>query len=145
MLQYSTKTKNFETDLVSCNLENLLYIECILETNLKWSDGTDITTDDIKATLEIIKQTKVNPILASLLEETTIETTKDSISFRNPAKDLSFLEIFGQPILPKRVIEKLDTNNIDGKFSEINGVYSGRFLLTSISQDETVGITKISL
>ena len=145
MLQYSTKTKNFETDLVSCNLESLIYIECVLETNLKWSDESEITTDDIKATLEIIKQTKVNPILASLLEGTTIETTKDSISFRNEAKDINFLEIFSQPILPKRVIEKLDTENIDGKFSEINGVYSGRFVLTSISQDETVGITKIAL
>ena len=145
MLQYSTSTENLESDLVSCNLENLLYIECVLESNLVWSDGSNITTDDIKATLDIIKQTKVNPILASLLDETTIETTKDSISFKNEAKDINFLDIFLQPILPKQVIEKLDTWNIDGKFSEINGIYSGRFILSSISQDETVGITKITL
>lgn len=109
MLQYSTSTENLESDLVSCNLENLLYIECVLESNLVWSDGSNITTDDIKATLDIIKQTKVNPILASLLDETTIETTKDSISFKNEAKDINFLDIFLQPILPKQVIEKLDT------------------------------------
>lgn len=145
MLQYSTSSENLETDLVSCNLENLLYIECVLESNLTWSDGSAITTDDIKATLDIIKQTKVHPLLASHLENTVIETTKDSISFKNEAKDINFLDVFLQPILPKRVIEKLDTSNIDGKFSEINGVYSGRFILSSISQDETVGITKITL
>ncbi len=145
MLQYSTTSENLETDLVSCNLENLLYIECVLESNLTWSDWSQVTTDDIKATLDIIKQTEVNPILASLLSETTIETTKDSISFKNESKDINFLNVFLQPILPKRVVEKLDTGNIDGKFSEINGVYSGRFILSSISQDETVGITKITL
>ena len=145
MLQYSTNSENLETDLVSCNLENLLYIECVLESNLTWSDGSPITTDDMKATLDIMTQTKVNPILASLLEETTIETTKDSISFKNVAKDINFLDVFLQPILPKRVIEQLDTQNIDWKFSDINGIYSGRFVLSSISQDDTIGVTKITL
>ena len=145
MLQYSTETESFESDLVSCNLDNLLYIECTLENNLVWSDGSSITPEDIKATLNIISQTKVNPIIASLLKETTIETTKDSISFSNTSKDINFLHIFLQPILPTSIVEKLDTDNIDGKFSEINGIYSGRFVLSSISQDETVGITKITL
>lgn len=145
MMEYSTVSGTFETDLVSCNTENLLYIQCTLENNLTWSDGSEITPEDIKATLSIISQTKVNPIIASLLEGTTIETTKDSISFSNVSKDINFLQIFLQPILPASVVERLDTSNIEWKFSEINGVYSGRFLLTSISQDETVGITKITL
>ena len=144
MLQYSPDSESFEPDIVSCDLENLLYIECNLEANLLWSDESEIQVEDIKATLDIIKQTKVNPIIASLIEETEIEVEWDTISFKNPAKDINFLNIFLQPILPKRIIEKLDTSNIDWKFSEINGVYSGRFTLTSISQDETVGITKIT-
>lgn len=145
MMEYSTVSGKFETDLVNCNTDNLLYITCTLENNLTWSDGSEITTDDIKATLNIISETKVNPIIAALIEETTIETTKDSISFSNVSKDINFLQVFLQPILPAWVIERLDTSNIEGKFSEINGVYSGRFILTSISQDETVWITKITL
>ncbi|MDA9129256.1 ABC transporter substrate-binding protein [Candidatus Gracilibacteria bacterium] len=145
MLQYSTSSENLETNLVSCNLENLLYIECVLESNLNWSDGSPITTDDIKATLDIIIQTKVNPILASLLAETTIETTKDSISFKNVAKDINFLDVFLQPIIPKSVIETLDTENVSGNFSDINGIYSGRFILSNISVDDTIGVTKITL
>jgi ABC-type transport system substrate-binding protein len=145
MMEYSTISETLETDLVSCNTENLLYIQCTLENNLTWSDGSDITTEDIKATLSVIAETKVNPIIASLLEGTTIETGKNTISFSNISKDINFLQIFLQPILPASVIERLDTNNIEWKFSEINGIYSGRFVLTSISQDETVGITKITL
>lgn len=145
MMEYSTVSESFRPDLVSCNTDNLLYIQCTLENNILWSDGNDITTEDIKATLSLIKETKVNPIISSLLENTTIETTKDTISFSNESKDINFLQIFLQPILSKWVVERLDTNNINGKFSEINGVYSGRFLLSSISQDETVGVTKITL
>jgi hypothetical protein len=145
MMEYSTTSGTLETDLVSCNTENLLYIQCTLANNLTWSDWSDITTNDIKSTLNIISQTGVNPIIASLLEGTTIETTKDTISFSNTSKDINFLQIFLQPILPASLIERLDTNNIEGKFSEVNGIYSGRFILTSISQDETVGITKITL
>jgi len=144
MLEYSTESENFENDLVSCNLSDLLYIECILENNLRWSDGSPITTNDIKSTLNIITKTKVNPIIASLLEESTIEITDDSISFSNTKKDINFLHIFLQPILPAKVIEELDSENIEWKFSEINGIYSGRFILSNISQDETVGITKIT-
>ena len=145
MLQYSTSSELLESDLVSCNLENLLQVDCILENNLTWSDGTNITTEDIKATLDIIKETQVNPLLASHMENTEITITDDSISFINEAKDINFLDIFLQPIVPKRIIEELDTQNIDGKFSEVWWIYSGRFLLSSISQDETVWITKITL
>lgn len=145
LLEYSPESNNFEPDLVNCNLDNLLYIECTLETNLLWSNGEEITTDDIKSTLEIIRETKVNPIIASLLENTTIETSKDSISFENTSKDINFLHVFLQPIIPQSVVNTLDLENIDGKFSQIEGIYSWRFTLKNISQDETVGITKITL
>jgi ABC-type transport system substrate-binding protein len=112
-MEYSTISGALETDLVSCNTENLLYIQCTLENNITWSDGSDVTTDDIKATLGVISETKVNPIIASLLEGTTIETNKDTISFSNISKDINFLQIFLQPILPASVIERLDTNNIE--------------------------------
>jgi len=145
MLEYSTETWTLESDLVNCNLDNLLYIECILQNNLSWSDGSPITTDDIKATLNVIKQTKVNPIIASQLDNITIEASEDSISFSMTKKDINILYIFLQPILPAKLIESLDTENIDGKFSEIWAIYSGRFRLININQDETIGVTKLTL
>lgn len=145
MLEYSLDKKDFVSDIVSCNLENLLYIECVMENNILWSDGSPITPEDIKATLDIISSTKVNPIIASLLETTTIEIENDSISFTNSKRDINFLQIFLQPILPKKVIEGLDSTSVEQKFSEIWGIYSGKLILTNINQDETVGITKLTL
>jgi len=145
LLEYSTDSNNFESDLASCDRENLLFISCVIDTNAVWSDGTNITPEDVKATLNIIRETRVNPIIASLLDNTTIETWDTTITFSNTNKDINFLQVLLQPILPAKVVERLDSDNIDGKFSEINGVYSGRFTLASISQDETVGITKITL
>jgi len=145
LLEYSTTSESFESDIVSCDLTDLLYIECTLENNLFWSDGRPITTGDIKSTFDIISKTWVNPIISSLLEDTTIEINESSISFSNTNKDINFLHIFLQPILPSSIVEWLNSENVDQKFSEINGIYSGRFILSNINQDETVGITKITL
>jgi MarR-like DNA-binding transcriptional regulator SgrR of sgrS sRNA len=73
LLDYDIQENKFVSDLASCDTSNLLYIECFLENNLKWSDGTDITADDVIATLNLIKKTEVNPNISSLLAETTIE------------------------------------------------------------------------
>lgn len=118
-MEYSTESQSLESDLASCNLENLLYIECTLENNISWSDGSSITPSDILATFNIIKETKVNPIIASLLEDTTIEVSEDTISFSMTKKDVNILYLFIQPILPGRIIEDLNSENVNGKLSEI--------------------------
>jgi ABC-type transport system substrate-binding protein len=145
LLEYSLENSQLEKSIVSCDLEDLLSIQCTLENNIKWSDGSDLTTEDIRMTFDMIKQTKVNPILASLLESTTIETTPDTIQFSREKRDISFLQVFLQPILPSSLLQTLNTENVDGKFSEIGALYSGRFRLVNINQDETVGVTKLTL
>lgn len=144
ILEYSTSSGWLEADLMNCNLENLLYIECTLENNLTWSDGSSITVDDIISTLNIIKETQVNPIIASLLEDTTIESSENSISFSRDKKDINILYLFMQPILPQSMIEDLNNENVGGKFSEIWALYSGRFRLININRDETLGVTKLT-
>lgn len=145
MLEYSADQESLVSNLASCNLDNLLYITCDLENNITWSDGSSISADDIIATFNIIKETKVNPILASLLESTTIESNENRISFSRSSKDTNILSLFLQPILPASVVEDLNSENVDGKFSEIGGIYSGKFRLVNISQDETLGVTRLTL
>lgn len=55
------------------------------------------------------------------------------------------MQVLLQSIIPKTLVDTLTSETVGGKFSETGGIYSGRFVLTSISQDETVGITKITL
>jgi hypothetical protein len=60
------------SDIASCDISNLLYIECYLENNILWSDEKDITIEDIVATYKILQNTDTNPIIKSLLAETEI-------------------------------------------------------------------------
>jgi len=145
LLHYDIDKKTFVSDLASCDTSNLLYIECYLENNIKWSDGSSITVDDIIATLNLIKKTNVNPNIASLLANTHIEKGDGKITFSNEKKDINFLSVFLQPILPKTVIDSLTSDMLQGSFSPTGGIYSGMYILSNISQDETVGITKITL
>jgi len=119
LLDYDINEKTFVSDLASCDTTNLLYIECFLENNLKWSNGENITADDVIATLNLIKKTEVNPSIASLLAETTIEKGEGKIIFTNVKKDINFLAVFSQPILPKTIIDSLNTDMLQGNFSPV--------------------------
>lgn len=110
-----------------------------------WSNGNPITPDDIIATFNIIKKTEVNPSVAALLQDTTLEKSEGKITFSNTKKDINFLNIFLQPILPQEIIDSLTSDALSGNFSPVWGIYSGRFILASVNQDDTVGITKITL
>jgi hypothetical protein len=63
----------------------------------------------------LLKETNINPIVASLLKETIITTKDDNtIVFSNPRdkKDINFLNIFFQPILPKSTIDNMGKDNL---------------------------------
>lgn len=145
LLSYNIEEWKLESDLASCDISNLVYIECYLENNISWSNGEPITPDDIIATLNIIEKSGINPGIGTLLETSTIEKGNGKIVFNNEKKDINFLNILLQPILPKNTVESLSQEALDGNFSPIDGIYSGRYILSSVSQDETVGITKMTL
>ncbi len=145
IMTYNINDNKIESDLASCDISNLSLIECYLENNIKWSNGEPITEDDIIATLNLIEKTDVNPWISTLLENTTIEKWNGKITFNNSKKDINFLEVFFQPIVPKSVIDSLWEKELEGSFPPVGWVYSGKYTLTNVSQDETVGITKMTL
>jgi len=145
LLQYNQETKQFSTDLANCNIERLWNIECILEENIRWSDGKPITADDIIATYDIIRQTKVHPLYASLLENVSIRKNGNVVSFTSGTEDINLLSLFLQPILPKSIIDTLNAETVEGKLSDVNGIFSWMFTISNIIVDETTGITRITL
>lgn len=145
LLSYDIEEWKITNDLASCDLSNLLYIECYLENNITWSNGEEITISDIVATFNLFKKSDVNPVMASLLQETDIEEKDGSIIFSNTKKDINFLNVFFQPVLPANTINNLWTEAMSGNFSALDSIYSGRYIIGSIDQDETVWITKITL
>jgi hypothetical protein len=62
---------------------------------------------DVVSTYNILKTTNVNPVVKSLLADTTIEEKANSIVFRNTKRNINFLNVFFQPILNEEVINNL--------------------------------------
>lgn len=145
LLKYDLEQWKIVWDITNCDISNLVSIECYLNENAKWSNGNNITTEDIYLTYDLIKKSKTNIILTSLLEWTTIEYTDTIIKFKNSSSDVNFLNIFFQPILAKEVIESLSWEDIAGNFPTSNWVYSWDFKVSSVSSDLTLNVSKIIL
>ncbi|MDC0506153.1 ABC transporter substrate-binding protein [Candidatus Gracilibacteria bacterium] len=145
LLKYDTATGKIAADIASCDISNLLRIECYLENGVKWSDGTEITANDIVATYKILQDSNISAVMSSLLANTEITQTQSSIVFTNPVKDINFLNIFFQPILPENIINNLGETQLRGNFSPSTSLYSGRFFLASVQDDSSLGVTKFFL
>ncbi len=145
LLKFDLKENKIVWDLANCDISNLLHVECYLKDNIYWSDWQPITTEDVIATYEILKNTWVNKVISSLLEETEIKKENNTITFNNTKKDINFLNIFFQPILPKETIDSLSQDIIFWNFPTNWQIYSWDFKIWSISSDMTLWITKIFL
>lgn len=145
LLKYDTATWKIAADIASCDISNLLRIECYLENGVKWSDGNEITSDDIVATYKILQDSNVSAVMSSLLANTEITQTQSSIVFTNPVKDINFLNIFFQPILPENIINNLSEGQLKWNFGPNTSTYSGRFFLASVQNDSSLGVTKFFL
>ena len=146
MLGYNSIDNTISNDITSCDYSNLSSIECFLQDDVKWSNGKNITTEDIVATYDLLKNSDINPAIASLLDWTTITHTVESITFKKSEnQDINFLNIFFQPILPLDTINSIWKENLWGNFSTIWQIYSWKFQITNVQQDLSLGITKFIL
>ena len=145
LLKYDVKSKTIKPDLAKCDTRNLLKIECFLQTNIKWSNWDEISADDIIATFKTLKDSKVNPIMNSLLKNTTIEKTKTSIIFTNTKKDINILKIFFQPIVSQKILNIISQKEIEWNFSISSWIYSWKYKVTNILKEETSNITTVTL
>lgn len=145
LLKYDLTEKKIVWDLASCDISNLSNIECYLKDNIFWSNWEPITVDDIVSTYNVLKNTEVNKITSSLLAETEIEKNENRFIFKNNKKDVNFLNIFFQPILPKNTIDSLWTDTLLWNFPTQWQIYSWDFKISNISSDLTIWITEIFL
>lgn len=146
MLKYDVNEKKIVWDLANCDISNLAYVECFLENNVYWSDSEPITTSDILATYNILKTTDTNPIIKSLISDTTFEEKNNSIIFKNSKKDINFLNVLFQPILPKKVIDNLWVSDLTKPFyPSKESIYSWKYKVSSVKEDKNLGIMEVTL
>jgi len=146
ILKYDIDQKKIVWDIANCDISSLINIECIIKDDAKWSNGENIKAEDIIATYQLIKETWANKVLVSLLEWTEIESKDNNVViFKNQRKDVNFLNVFLQPILNKSFIDTLSQENITKNFPVKNWIYSGKFVVEKVIEDEKLGITKLNL
>jgi hypothetical protein len=145
LIKYDFNEKSFVSDLASCDIKNLWYIECYLKENIKWSNWTDITTKDIVATFNVIKNSDINPLINSLLKETTIEEKDGVIIFTNKVKDVNFLNVLLQPIVSKDTLDNIWNKELTWKFNPMDSIFSWKYRVENISYDDSLWIQKLIL
>lgn len=145
LLTYDLSKWKIVWDIANCDISNVKNVECFLNDNIFWSSWEKITTKDILLTYEILKNSDVNKVMSSLLEETEIEENWNTIIFKNKKEDINFLNIFFQPILSVETINSIWTDNLFWDFPTHNQIYSWDFKISNISSDMTIWITEILL
>lgn len=146
LLKYDYREDKIVSDLASCDIKNLLYIECFLKDNVKWSDNTPLTIEDVKMTYDVlINNPEINPVISSLLTDVTITTNENTITFSSERSDVNLLNVLLQSIVSSKILNNLTLDELKAKFPTEWWVYSGYFTLWTIWNDETLGIKRIVL
>ena len=145
LLTYDIDNNKIVWDVANCDISSLITIQCVLNDSIMWSNWENITAEDVVSTYELIKETKSNVIISSLLENTQIDYRDNVITFTNEKEDVNFLNIFFQPIINKSIIDSLSQENISGNFPTSNWIYSWNFKITNISSDLSLWVSKITL
>lgn len=145
LLKYDINKDEIVGDLANCNLKNLSNIECYLKENIFWSDWKKITIDDVIATYNILKNSDINPTLLALIKDTSIENQNWAIVFKNKIKDIAFLQVLFQWVLPKNTLDNIWNTEMYWKFNPLNWIYSWPYKVDTVSYDDSLWIQKLIL
>lgn len=145
ILKYDPIQKKLVWDLAKCDIKKLNYIECYLNEDIKWSNWKNIETSDIVATYNIIKNSDLNPLMASLLKETTIEEQKWVIIFKTNSNDINFLNLLLQPIVSKDILDNISNTELYWNFDPKTWIYSWPYKVDVITTDDSLWVKKLIL
>lgn len=109
---YDNNNQKITPDIARCDTSNLTKIECFMQESIFWSNGEEITVDDVYETYTLLKESDINPIISNLLSGTTITKKQNSIVFENTAEDINFLNVFFQPIVPQTTLNNIGKDNL---------------------------------
>jgi len=119
--------------------------EFTLEDNLFWSDGEEITTQDIVFTIESVRNPEVQSPLRLIWQEVKVEKTDNkTIKFILPNPYPPFLENFTFKILPYHIFNEVSPQAFILEPPQ-NLTSSGQFEIKVIEKDSENKIRKIIL
>lgn len=121
-----------------------------MRPRLKWNDGSSLTANDVKATIEFLQKNKIPRFFDSLKNVKSVELLKDGrLLVRMEGTSYWYLDnIGGLPCMPKQVLDRISDwqnwNPIDkvGRFGPAGLVGSGPFKLFEYKPGEYVMMKK---
>ena len=111
-----------------------------LREGLQWSDGSEISNEDVLFTISLIKNPAVNSIYSQNLSGVQVTEGEDGeIIFTLPAAYADFATALEIPIVPKHELEDAAVNNIvEDDFSN-TPITSGAFTLNAVQTTSVNG------
>lgn len=113
LIRYNPETEIFEWDLAYCDISDIAKIQCKLTEDAIWSDGTEITHDDIVATFNIFKEQAKNISVKNALSRATVTTdSENNIIIESSVKNYDIIEALSYPILRSDVVDQIKNNRL---------------------------------
>ena len=115
-----------------------------LREGLKWSDGRDITNEDVLYTIGLIQNPAVNSIYSSNLENVKVsESEEGEIVFKLPSQYADFASALEFPLVPKHELDDSQAKTLVEDDFSIKPVTSGPFTFnarqaSTTGDDETI-------
>ena len=111
-----------------------------IRDGLKWSDGEDLTVDDVMFTIELIQNPALGTVYKSNLEGVKVIKSEDGrIVFTLPTAYADFISALEIPIVPKHILENANVKTlIEHEFSNAPTT-SGQFKFNAIQLEAKDG------
>lgn len=127
-------------------LEEGRVYEFTLKNNIFWSDGTEITTDDVLFTIRSIQTPEVkSPLRPVWLGVEVEKISEKTFRFKLKNSSIGFLENCTLKIIPKHSWEKIPASAFPLSFLNLEPLSSGPYLLKEIFRDKEGKIVSLNL
>ncbi|MFH1749532.1 MAG: ABC transporter substrate-binding protein [bacterium] len=141
-LMYSSlidvKANTIENDLIkSLNIEQEQNYDLVLNDNIYWHDGKELTIEDIEFTVNILQSPLYNGPLKGILNGVVLEVLSDTeLRFSLPTKDKNFARNLSFPIIPKHIFENIPLTNMGKGIDKDQMIGSGPYKISEINRKD---------
>ena len=104
---------------------------------VKWSDGSDLTADDVAFTITLAKNPVLGSTLWNFVTGVTVSGNDVVVTFKDPAYQEWSAWLYQSPIVPKKVWEPLNNDKILTNTNQ-NGIGTGPYTYLAAAQDRMV-------
>jgi peptide/nickel transport system substrate-binding protein len=104
---------------------------------VKWSDGSDLTADDVAFTINLAQNPVLGSTLWTFVTGVAVSGNDVVVTFKDPAYQEWAAWLYQSPIVPKKVWEPLNNADILTNTNQ-NGIGTGPYTFKTAAQDRMV-------